>query len=360
MASRKQQPATSPVEATGQVLIFQDAGLRLQVRLDGQTVWLTQLQMADLFQTSPQNITLHVAGIYEEGELSAAATCKEYLQVRLEGTRQVQRTLKHYSLDMILAVGYRVRSPRGTQFRQWATSRLGELLVKGFTLDDERIKAGRTLGEDYFDELLARIRDIRSSERLFYQKIADIYTTSIDYDAKTAATQEFFKTVQNKMHWAAHGHTAVEVVRQRADASQPNMGLATWKNAPGGAVRKTDVAVAKNYLQQEELVELNLIVSAYLDFAELQARGKKPMHMRDWIAKLDDFLRLSDRDVLTSVGRISHALAESHAHLQFAAYDEQRRQLESLTVRSDFDQTVEQIKKLGTPQPGHTRKGASK
>ena len=360
MASKRQQFPPLPVERSGQVLIFQDAGLRLQVRLDGQTVWLTQLQMADLFQTSPQNITIHIAGIYEEDELAEGATCKEYLQVRFEGTRQVQRTLKHYSLDMILAVGYRVRSLRGTQFRQWATSRLGELLVKGFTLDDERIKAGRTLGEDYFDELLARIRDIRSSERLFYQKITDIYATSIDYDAKAAATQHFFKTVQNKMHWAAHGHTAAEVVRQRADARLPNMGLANWKNAPHGAVRKTDVAVAKNYLQQEELIELNLIVSAYLDFAELQARGKRPMHMRDWIVKLDDFLRLSDRDVLANAGRISHALAESHAHLQFAEYEEQRHQLESQSVSTDFDHTVEQIKKLSAPAPRRPAKGESK
>jgi hypothetical protein len=202
----------------GQVLIYRDGALNLQVRLDGQTVWLTQAAMADLYQTTPQNITVHVKTIYDEKELDPAATCKDCLQVRLEGGREVQRSLKHYSLDMILAVGYRVRSPRGTLFRQWATNRLRELLVKGFTLDDERIKAGKTIGADYFDELLARIRDIRTSERLFYQKITDIYATSIDYDPSAEMTQRFFQTVQNKMHWAAHGHTAAEVIRQRADA----------------------------------------------------------------------------------------------------------------------------------------------
>lgn len=342
------------------MLIYLDAGLNLQVRLDGRTVWLTQLQMADLFQTTKQNISLHIHNILDEHELEAEATVKQYLTVQTEGSRQVQRQVDHYSLDMILAVGYRVRSQRGTQFRQWATARLGELLVKGFTLDDERIKAGRTLGQDYFDELLSRIRDIRSSERLFYQKITDIYATSIDYDRNAALTQEFFKTVQNKMHWAAHGHTAAEIVRQRANATHPHMGLSTWKNGPHGAVRKTDVAVAKNYLTQPELEALNLIVSAYLDFAELQASGRRPMHMRDWMTKLDDFLRLSDRDVLTHAGRISHTLAEEHAHAQFARYEEHRCKLEAENSSSDFDQTVAQIKQLGSAQPKRHRKEEKK
>lgn len=360
MAGDKQRNSPGLPEASpGQILIYKDAGLSLQVRMDGQTVWLTQLQMAELFQTTPQNITLHIQSIYEEREQVPEATCKEYLQVRQEGERRVQRALKHYSLDMILAVGYRVRSQRGTQFRQWATARLSELLVKGFTLDDERIKAGRTLGQDYFDELLARIRDIRSSERLFYEKITDIYATSIDYDRNAELTQEFFKTVQNKMHWAAHGHTAAEIVRQRADASQPNMGLTNWKNAPGGPLRKADVTIAKKYLKKEELEALNLIVSAYLDFAELQARGHRPMYMREWIAKLDDFLRLSERNVLTSAGKISHALAEEYAYTQFAQYEDHRRQIESTRPVSDFDQTVEQIKKLGAAKPKRVRKGAA-
>jgi hypothetical protein len=358
MASKKTPIPPVPSESSpGQILIYTDAGLNLQVRLDGQTVWLSRVQMAELFQTTPQNITTHIRSIYSENELVPEATGKDYLLVQQEGSRQIRRSLKHYNLDMILAVGYRVRSLRGTQFRQWATARLSELLVKGFTLDDERIKAGRTLGQDYFDELLARIRDIRSSERLFYQKITDIYATSIDYDRNAELTQEFFKTVQNKMHWAAHGHTAAEIVRQRADARKPHMGLTSWKNAPHGAVRKADVPVAKNYLNQEELKDLNLIVSAYLDFAELQARGHRPMHMREWIFKLDDFLRLSERNILTNAGKISHALAEEHAYIQFSEFEEPSRQIESSQPVSDFDRTVEQIKKLGAGKPKRVRKG---
>ena len=325
------------------MLIYRDGATNLQVRLDGQTVWLTQAAMAELFQTTPQNVTLHLQSIYDERELDEAATCKEYLQVRQEGARQVRRSLKHYSLDVILAVGYRVRSPRGTLFRQWATARLSDFLVKGFTLDDERIKAGRTLGDDYFDELLARIRDIRSSERLFYQKITDIYATSIDYDENAEMTRQFFQIVQNKMHWAAHGHTAAEIVHQRADATKPHMGLTSWKNAPGGPVRKTDVVIAKNYLTQPEIEALNLIVSAYLDFAELQARGHRPMHMADWIAKLDDFLRLGDREVLAHAGNISHQLAEEHGYAQYAVHEQQRRRLEAEQPTSDFDRAVQEL-----------------
>ena len=353
--TRKSPGGGEPV--SGQVLIYQDGTLSLQVRLDGESVWLSQLQIAELYQTTKQNVSLHIQNILADGELSEKATVKQYLTVQQEGSREVRRQIDFYSLDMILAVGYRVRSLRGTQFRQWATARLGELLVKGFTLDDERIKAGRTIGKDYFDELLDRIRDIRSSERLFYQKITDIYATSIDYDRNAELTQEFFKTVQNKMHWAAHGHTAAEIVHLRADAGQPNMGLTTWKNAPAGPVRKADVANAKNYLQKEELEALNLIVSAYLDFAALQARGHRPMHMRDWITKLDDFIRLSDREILTHAGRISHALAEGRAHAQFAEYEEQRRKLEASQPVSDFDQTVEHIKKLEAPKLKRVRKG---
>jgi len=241
--------------------------------------------------------------------------------------------------------------------------RLRELLVKGFTLDDERIKAGRTLsggGADYFDELLARIRDIRSSERLFYQKITDIYATSIDYDAHAEATQRFFQLVQNKMHWAAHRHTAAEIVHQRADASKPHMGLTTWKNGPAGPVRRTDVAIAKNYLNQQEIQALNLIVSAYLDFAELQAQGHRPMHMADWIGKLDDFLKLSERDVLVHLGQMSHEEATRHALIQFEQYDQQRRALEAAGPGSDFDQVVKRLtdqqRKLGRPAPGRRKK----
>jgi hypothetical protein len=347
--------APAPQPPGGQLLIYEDGGLKLQVRLDGQTVWLTQAAMAELYQTSKQNISLHLQNIFDDNELRQESVVKEYLTTAADGKKY--RTL-HYSLDAILAVGYRVRSPRGTAFRQWATARLSELLVKGFTLDDERIKAGRTLGADYFDELLARIRDIRASERLFYQKITDIYATSIDYDADAELTQLFFQTVQNKMHWAAHGHTAAEVVRQRADAAKPNMGLTTWKNAPAGPIRKGDVAVAKNYLTKQEIEALNLIVSAYLDFAELQARSRRPMHMTDWIAKLDDFLRLSDRDILGHAGRVSHRQAEVHAHEQYDQFSEEQRRLADAADSSDFDQAARKLMEEAPPPkpPGKRRR----
>ena len=346
-------------DAPGQLLIYRDGTLNLQVRLDGRTVWLTQAAMADLFQTTPQNITLHIRSIYADGEQDEAATCKDYLQVQLEGRRKVQRSLKHYNLDAILAVGYRVRSPRGILFRQWATARLGELLVKGFTMDDERIKAGRTIGADYFDELLERIRDIRSSERLFYQKITDIYATSIDYDPRAEASQTFFATVQNKMHFAIHGRTAAEIVAERANADKPQLGLSTWRNAPTGPIRRSDVGIAKNYLNEEELRELNRVVSMYLDYAEDQARRHTPMHMSDWIAKLDSFLQFNDRDVLTHAGRISHGLAQEHARREFEKYDAERRRIEAAEPTSDFDKAVAAVKKLGAGKAGR-RKGAGK
>ena len=326
----------------GHMLMYRDGATHVQVRLDGQTAWLTQAAMAELFQTTPQNITIHIGDIYAEGELSERATCKDYLQVRLEGNRQIQRSLKHYSLEVILAVGYRVRSGRGTQFRQWATGRLSELLVKGFTLDADRIKAGQTIGADHFDELLAQIRDIRASERLFYQKITDIYATSEDYDSSAEATQSFFRKVQNKMHWAAHRHTAAEVVALRADAAKPHMGLTSWKNAPSGPVRRTDVGIAKNYLSKKEVEALNLIVSAYLDFAELQARKRRLMYMADWIGKLDDFLRLSEQDILTHAGKISHEAAVDRAQEQFAQYEQKRLQWEAQQPTSDFDRLVDE------------------
>jgi hypothetical protein len=355
-------PLSSPGEwpPDGQMLIYRDGSTQLQVRLDGQTVWLSQRLIADLFQVTVPNVSQHLKAIYEEGELQAEATVKQYLIVQTEGSRQVSRLVDHYNLDAIIAVGYRVRSPRGTQFRQWATARLAELLAKGFTLDDERIKAGRTLGDDYFDELLARIRDIRSSERMFYQKITDIYATSIDYDPDVELTKTFFQTVQNKMHWAAHGHTAAEVVRLRADATKPQMGLTSWKNAPVGPIRKADVAIAKNYLHEEELKTLNLIVSAYLDFAELQAGNRRPMHMSDWIGKLDDFLTLSEREVLHDAGRIAHKAAEQHAHGEFARFDAERRRLEATQPTSDFDTVVDEVNRLTNKRRALPKKEAGK
>ena len=350
--------ANLPAVPQGQMLIYRDGALNLQVRLDGQTVWLTQRLIAELYQITVPTVNEHLSGIYGDGELEPAATIRKFRIVQPEGTRQVSREVEHYSLDVILAVGYRVHSPRGTLFRQWATARLRELLVKGFVLDDERIKAGRTIGQDYFDELLARIRDIRSSERLFYQKITDIYATSADYNPDAEVTRKFFQTVQNKMHWAAHGHTAAEIIHQRADAAKPHIGLTSWKNAPAGAIRKADVEVAKNYLSKDEIEALNLIVSAYLDFAELQARAHRAMYMRDWVAKLDGFLRLSERQVLTHAGRISHELATEHAHGVFAKYEEARRQLESRQA-SDFDKVVEQARQLGLPSPEQPPQSAS-
>jgi len=342
-------PAPRPPE--GQMLLYRDGELDLRVRLDGQTVWLTQRQMAELYRTTVPNINQHLAAIYEEGELAAEPTIKRYLIVQTEGARQVQRVVDHYDLDAILAVGYRVRSPRGTQFRQWATAQLRELLVKGFVLDDERIKAGRTIGQDYFGELLERIRDIRASERLFYQKITDIYATSIDYDPNAEITRSFYATVQNKLHWAIHGHTAAEIIHQRADGGKPHMGLTTWKNVPHGPIRKADVTIAKNYLTEAEIGELNRVVSMYLDYAEDQARRNRPMHMTAWAARLDSFLQFNERNVLTHAGAVTRELAEQHALDEFGKYEEQRRRLEAVQPTSDFDRLVEGSQRLAPAPP---------
>jgi hypothetical protein len=341
---------TDPTPPSGQLRIYEDGASRLRVRIEGRTVWLTQAQMAELYQTTPQNITTHLKTIYEEGELDEGATCKPALQVRQEGGRSVERSLKHYNLDAILAVGYRVRSARGTAFRRWATATLGEYLVKGFAMDDERLEAGKSIGGDYFDELLERIRAIRASEKRFYQKITDIYATSIDYDASAAATKAFFATVQNKLHYAVHGHTAAEVIVQRADAQKPNMGLTTWKNAPAGPVRKGDVTVAKNYLNKDEITQLDRIVTMYLDYAEDQAKRHNPMHMADWIGKLDAFLRFNERGVLADPGTVSKALAEEHAHRQFERHDGARR-LREASEPSDFDRFVEEAERI-SGRPG--------
>lgn len=340
-----------PIPPPGQILIFEDGDQQLQVRLDGETVWLPQRLIAELYQVSVKTANEHLVNIYAEGELDPGATIRKFRIVQPEGKREVTRLVDHYNLDAILAIGYRVRSHRGTAFRQWATARLSELLVKGFTLDDDRIKEGRTLGDSYFEELLARIRDIRSSARMFWQKVLDIYATSIDYDGNTETSQLFFKTVQNKMHWAAHGHTSAEIIAARADARKPNMGLTTWKNAPTGPVRKDDVAVAKNYLNAEELDALNRIVTAYLEFAELQALSRKPMHMADWKAKLDDFLCLSDREILSHPGKVSR---DNALHKAETEYEQYRLQQASAPQRVDKDfaratQTVKQIEKTTKP-----------
>ena len=327
---------------SGEFILYQaeDGQTRIDVRMEQETVWLTQRDMAELFQTTPQNVTQHIAAIYEEAELTESATCKDYLQVQSEGNRQVERSRKHYNLDVIISVGYRVRSHRGTQFRIWATQRLREYLVKGFAMDDQRLKQAG--GGNYFEELLARIRDIRSSERVFWRKVLDIYATSIDYDPSVEASHLFFKTVQNKMHWAAHGQTAAEVVFARVNASQPNAGLTNW---PGAKPRKADISIAKNFLQPDEIEALNRIVTAYLEFAELQALNRKPMAMVDWIVKLDDFLRLSDREILNHAGRISHEDAKEKAELEFDRYRKEQATL-AQPVDEHFEQSLDELKKI--------------
>jgi hypothetical protein len=333
-----------------EIILYQteDGRTRVLCRFEDETLWLTQVQIAELFQTSVPNINLHLKAIYAEAELAAEATIKSHLIVRLEGSRQVSRPVLHYSLPVILAVGFRVRSHRGTQFRQWATARLSEYLVKGFTMDDERLKNPPGKGQkDYFDELLERIRDIRSSERRFYQKVLDIYATSVDYTPDAEQSQRFFATVQNKMHWATHGHTAAEVIAERVDARQPFMGLQTTR--PGGIVRKDDVAVAKNYLTEDELLVLNRIVNLYIEYAELQALERQVMTMRDWITKLDEFLKISGRELLDHAGRISAESAKAKAELEYARY---RALLDVQPQRIDavFEKAAKELKKLPKPK----------
>lgn len=344
--------------SAGELILYrsEDGGARVQLRAVDGTVWLTQAEIAELFQTTSQNISLHIKAIYAEGELDSTATCKQYLQVRSESHRQVRRKVNSYNLDVILAVGYRVRSPRGVQFRQWATTHLREYLVKGFAMDDERLKQAG--GGDYFDELLARVRDIRSSEKVFWRKVLDIYATSVDYDPSAEASQRFFAIVQNKMHWAAHGHTAAEIVYARADAGQPNMGLTTWAGAARGKPpARSDAGIAKNYLREGELDTLNRVVTAYLEFAEVQAIGRKPMTMTGWTAKLDEFLKVADRDVLSHAGRVNHEQARLKAEAEFEKFRSARINAESEVERA-FEAATKQIEKAAKRSPkSHKSKG---
>lgn len=330
---------TDEITTQSEILLYQteDGQTRIDVRLEDGTVWLSQKHMAELYQVTPQNISHHLSNIFKEGELGEAAVHKYYLLTATDGKNY---KTKLYNLEVFIAVGYRVRSHRGTQFRRWATERLREYVVKGFAMDDARLKAvGTPFGADYFDELLERIRDIRTSERRFYQKITDIYTTSVDYDAQAPISQEFFATVQNKLHWAITGQTAAEIVARRADADTPNMGLTSWK---GAKVRKTDVHVAKNYLNEEELRGLNRIVTMYLDYAEDQAERHVPMHMRDWVERLDGFLRFNGREVLDNAGSISAALAKARAERQYELFEERRR-TEEASLEGDFDKAVKRL-----------------
>jgi hypothetical protein len=332
------------MDNNSEILLYQteDGQTKIDVRLENETVWLSQTQMVELFQTTKQNISLHIKNIYQEGELDETSTVKDYLTVQTEGKREVQRNLRIYNLDVIISVGYRVKSHRGTQFRIWATQLIKEYLVKGFTLNDEKLKeTGHT--NHYFDELLDRIRDIRSSEKIFYAKIRDIYTTAIDYDPNTEESVLFFKTVQNKMHWAIHNHTASEIIYQRVDSDKQNMGLTTWKNAPKGKIRKTDVSIAKNYLSEDELKELNLIVDQYLSFAELQARNRNPMYMSDWVKKLHDFLTLNDKEILEHAGKISTKMAKELAETEYEKYRQKMIDIEDV---KEIKELEEGLKKL--------------
>lgn len=324
------------------ILIYQaeDGRTRIEVRLENETVWLSQKLLAELFQKDVRTISEHIRNIYAEGELKPQATIRKFRMVQTEGDRRVNRTTDFYNLDVIISVGYRVKSHRGTQFRIWATQRLREYIIKGFTLDDERLKQAG--GGNYFDELLARIRDIRSSEKIFWRKVLDIYATSIDYDPNTQVSRDFFAVVQNKMHWAAHGHTAAEIIVQRADATQPNMGMTSWT---GAKPRQTDAEIAKNYLAADELDTLNRIVTIYLDFAELQALNRKPMYMRDWITKLDEFLRVSEREILQHAGKNSHEQAIEKARAEYEKYRQLHLNEPSL-VENHFKDATEEIKRL--------------
>jgi len=323
-----------------QFLVYRDeiGSIKIDVRMEDETVWLSQQGLVELFQTTLQNINLHIANIYEEGELESAVTQREFIVPRQEGARTVRRPVLHYNLDMIISVGYRVKSAIATRFRIWATQLLREYIVKGFVLNDERLK-NPDQPFDYFEELVRRIQDIRTSERRFYQKITDIYATIIDYDPTTEESIQFFKTVQNKMHWAISGQTAAEIVINRADAKQPNMGLTSWR---GPKVRKADVEIAKNYLGEKELLTLNNLVEQYLLFAEGQAMRRTPMYMKDWIARLDAFLTLNERDILTDAGRVSHELALAHAHSEYEKYHN-RAIAASDAEMSDFDRAVKEL-----------------
>lgn len=334
MAEQKQMES-----GQGEIVIYQsEAGnTKIDVRFVDETVWLTQQQMAELFQSSRTNIVEHIQHIYEEGELDEASTCRNFRQVRMEGSRQVTREIPHYNLDMIISLGYRVKSIIATQFRRWATERLKEYMVKGFTMDDERLK--NLGGGQYWRELLDRIRDIRSSEKVMYRQVLDLYATSVDYDPKSAESVAFFKMVQNKLHYAAHGHTAAEVIYERADASKPFMGLTAFS---GDFPTGKDIGIAKNYLTEEELRILNGIVSGYFDFAEVQALRHRPMYMSDYVAHLDSILRSTGGTLLEDAGTVSHAQALEKAKREYQKY-----QVQTLSpVEEAYLQTIKNAEKI--------------
>ena len=325
-----------------QVLFYETAIAKttIEVFYEDETFWLSQKKMAELFGKDVRTINEHLKNIFDTEELVKNSTIRKFRIVQQEGSREVNREVDFYNLDAIIAVGYRVNSSQATQFRIWATNTLKEYIIKGFVMDDERLKQGAQFGKDYFEELLDRIKEIRASERRFYQKITDIYAQcSIDYDSKSGTSQIFYKTVQNKLHWAITGKTAAEIISQRVSSDKPNMGLTTWKNSPDGKVLKSDVVVAKNYLQQDEIDELNRIVTMYLDYAENQAKRNIPMKMEDWVQKLDGFLEFNDYKVLKNAGKVKHKIAEQLAHNQYEVF----RTIQDQNFQSDFDKTIQQI-----------------
>ncbi len=325
--------------STAEFLTFasQNEGNSIEVRFEENTLWLTQQLIAELFGTTKQNVSLHIQNIISDGELAADATVKDFLTVRQEGDRQVSRTLEYYNLDMIIAVGYRVNSKRATEFRQWATAILRDYAIRGYVIDRKRMENGTFLNEDYFEHLLAEIREIRLSERRFYQKITDIYATSLDYNPDAPTTVEFFAKVQNKLHYAVHGHTAAELIVERADAQKEHMGLTSWENAPDGKIVKTDVSIAKNYLTERELEDLGRIVNAYLDLAERRAKRRIPMTMADWARHLDRILIADDMEILQDAGKISAEIAREYAENEFEKY----RVIQDRLFKSDFDRQME-------------------
>jgi hypothetical protein len=317
-----------------------EGNVRVEVLFEGETFWLTQKKMTDLFRVGKATISHHLSEIFNSGELNEIATVRKYRTVQTEGSREVARDVEFYNLDAIIAVGYRVNSHEATQFRIWATQVLREYLVKGFVLDDNRLKQGKRIGKDYFDELLERIRSIRASERRFYLKITDIYEQcSFDYNRNAEITQTFFKTVQNKLHWAITGKTAAELIAERAHAKQPNMGLKTWKNAPQGRIQKSDVTVAKNYLEEDEIKALERVVSMYLDYAENQASRQIPMSMADWVEKLDAFLKFNEYGVLKNAGKVSHEVAKELAEQQYESFSI----VQDRSFESDFERESKRV-----------------
>ena len=318
----------------------EDGLTKIEVTFDEDTVWLSLDQMAELFQRDKSTISRHIKNIFTEGELRPEATVAKFATVQTEGNRKVTRDIDYYNLDVIISVGYRVKSLRGTQFRIWASSVLKEYMKKGFALDDDRLK--RLGGGNYFDELLARIRDIRSSEKVFWRKVLEIYATSIDYDPSAEASVQFFKQVQNKMHWAAHRHTAAEIVYQRADAEKENMGLTSWE---GKRIKRSDTEIAKNYLTQTELDALNKIVSAYLDIAEVRALAHEPMYMKDWLETIDDYLKMTRRDILTTKGRVTHKQAIDKAHAEYEKYRKKQDEILS-SVERHFIESIKELEAL--------------